>query len=70
MCEWSYGIQKPETGKNIYHLSSCLEFCSSVFVSVTLDFYTLDDAIHLVGMPVGNTSKCSFIVSLGSTDLN
>jgi hypothetical protein len=40
-----------------------------VVLSVTLDFYTSVDVIHSAGLPVGNTPKCSFIVSLGSTDL-
>jgi len=40
-----------------------------LFLSVTLDFYSSEDAIHSVGMPVGSTPKCSFIVSLGATDL-
>jgi hypothetical protein len=43
--------------------------CCSVFLSVNLDFYTSVDVIHSVGMPVGNTHKCSFIVSLGFTGL-
>jgi len=37
-----------------------------VFLSVTLDFYTSDDVIHSVGMPVGSTPKCSVVVSLES----
>ena len=37
-----------------------------MFLSVTLNFHTSDDVI---GMPVGNTAQCSFIVSLGSADL-
>jgi hypothetical protein len=34
------------------------------------DFDTFEDIIHSVGVPVGNIPKCSFNVSLGSTDLN
>jgi len=45
-------------------------FCSSVFVSGTREFDTSEDVIHSVGMPVGNTPKCSFVLSWGSTDLN
>jgi len=41
-----------------------------VFLSESLDFYTSEDEIHSVGMPVGNTFKCSFLVILGSTDWN
>jgi len=41
-----------------------------VFLSVTLNFDTSEEVIHSVGMPVGNTSKCSFTVSFGSTDLD
>ena len=40
-----------------------------MFLRVTLDFYTSVDVIHLVGMPVGKTPKCSLIVCLESTDL-
>jgi hypothetical protein len=36
-----------------------------MFLSVTLNFDTSDEVIHSVGMPVGNTPKCSFSVSLG-----
>ena len=39
-------------------------------LSVTLNFDTSEEVIHSVGMPVGNTPKCSFTVDLGSTDLN
>jgi hypothetical protein len=38
-----------------------------VFLNVTSDLN--EDVIHSVGMPVGNTPKCSCIVSLGTTDL-
>jgi len=41
-----------------------------VFLSETRDFDTSEDVIHPVGVPVGNTPKCSFIVILGSTDMN
>jgi hypothetical protein len=34
-------------------------------MSVTLDFYTSEDVIHLEGMPVGNAPTYLFIVSLG-----
>jgi len=40
-----------------------------VFLSVSPDFYVSEDAIHSVRMPVGNTPKCSFILSLGLADL-
>ena len=40
-----------------------------MFLSVTLDFYILVNVIHSIGVPVGNTPKCSLVVSLGSTDL-
>jgi len=40
-----------------------------VFLSVTLDFYSSEDAVHSKGMPVGSTPKGSFIVSLRATDL-
>jgi len=40
-----------------------------VFLSVTLEVYISENAVHSVGMPVGNTPKCSFILSLGSADL-
>jgi len=34
------------------------------------DFDTFEDTIHSAGVPVGDKPKCSFNVSLGSTDLN
>ena len=40
-----------------------------MFLSVTRDLDNADDVIHSVGMSVGNTPKCSFIVSFGSTAL-
>jgi hypothetical protein len=50
-------------------VSSWKQFCRSVFLKVNLDFYTFEDVIHSVGMPVGNTPKCSCIASVGSADL-
>jgi len=38
-------------------------------LSETQDFVTFEDIIHSVGVPVGNNPKCSFNLSLGSTDL-
>jgi len=69
VCECSEGIQELETGQNIYQLSSWYKFCSLVFLSLTLDFYTSEDIINLVGMPVGNTRKCSIYCKFGATDL-
>jgi hypothetical protein len=38
-------------------------------LSETQDFVIFEDIIHSVGVPVGNNPKCSFNLSLGSTDL-
>jgi len=40
-----------------------------MFLSLTFDFYASVAAIHSVGIPVGNTHKCSFILRLGSAGL-
>jgi len=40
-----------------------------MFLSLTFDIYASVAAIHSVGIPMGNTHKCSFIVSLRSTGL-
>jgi len=39
-------------------------------LSKSRDFDTFEDIIHSVGVPVGHIPKCSFNVSLESTDLN
>ena len=46
-------------------MSGWQQFCCSVF----LDFYISVNVIHMLGVPVGNTPKCTLIVSFGSTDL-
>lgn len=40
-----------------------------MFLRVTLDFYTSEDAIHSVDMREGNTPNCSPTLSLRCTDL-